>query len=321
MTRAATLKPDHDARRRYDVFTEEHEDLRASVRRFVRSELTPHIDEWEETTFPDSVFARLGELGFLGLDKPEELRRAGRRLPLRDGPGRGALLRRQRRPRDGRGRADGHGDAADRGLRHRRAEAGVGRPGDRRAEDPLPRDQRAGCRLRRRGHQDPRGPRRRRLGHQRDQDLHHERRPGRRHRPRGEDRPGGRIRRLHALPGPDGQPGGHPQQAAREARHARVRHGADRVRGRPRPRVGRPRRRRARLLPDHVGAAGRAAERLRGQHRRGAARLRPDARVRPDAQDVRASRSAGTRRSATGWPRWRSSSRPAASSRTRRPGA
>jgi alkylation response protein AidB-like acyl-CoA dehydrogenase len=73
MTPAATLKPDHDARRRYDVFTEEHEDLRASVRRFVRSELTPNIDEWEETTFPDSVFARLGELGFLGLDKPEEL--------------------------------------------------------------------------------------------------------------------------------------------------------------------------------------------------------------------------------------------------------
>ena len=73
MTPAATLKPDHDARRRYDVFTEEHEDLRASVRRFVRSELTPHIDQWEETTFPNSVFARLGELGFLGLDKPEEL--------------------------------------------------------------------------------------------------------------------------------------------------------------------------------------------------------------------------------------------------------
>jgi alkylation response protein AidB-like acyl-CoA dehydrogenase len=72
MTSAAMLKPDHTARRRYDLFTDEHEDLRASIKRFVAAELTPHIDEWEETGFPDSVFTRLGEIGFLGLDKPEE---------------------------------------------------------------------------------------------------------------------------------------------------------------------------------------------------------------------------------------------------------
>ena len=72
MTSAAMLKPDHTARRRYDLFTDEHEDLRASIKRFVAAELTPHIDEWEETGFPDSVFTRLGECGFLGLDKPEE---------------------------------------------------------------------------------------------------------------------------------------------------------------------------------------------------------------------------------------------------------
>ena len=35
-------------------------------------ELQPHAEEWEETTFPDWVFERMGELGFLGLDKPEE---------------------------------------------------------------------------------------------------------------------------------------------------------------------------------------------------------------------------------------------------------
>src|SRR5206468_2455593 len=34
-------------------------------------ELAPHAEEWEETTFPDSIFPRMGELGFLGLDKPE----------------------------------------------------------------------------------------------------------------------------------------------------------------------------------------------------------------------------------------------------------
>ncbi|MGZ8648848.1 MAG: acyl-CoA dehydrogenase family protein, partial [Solirubrobacteraceae bacterium] len=35
-------------------------------------ELAPHAEEWEETTFPDSVFRRMGELGFLGLSYPEE---------------------------------------------------------------------------------------------------------------------------------------------------------------------------------------------------------------------------------------------------------
>jgi alkylation response protein AidB-like acyl-CoA dehydrogenase len=54
------------------IFTDEHDDLRASVRRFVERELTPHIEEWEDHTFPDSVFRRMGELGFLGLDKPEQ---------------------------------------------------------------------------------------------------------------------------------------------------------------------------------------------------------------------------------------------------------
>src|SRR5205085_3195984 len=39
---------------------------------FVIKELQPHAEEWEEQTFPNWVFERMGELGFLGLDKPEE---------------------------------------------------------------------------------------------------------------------------------------------------------------------------------------------------------------------------------------------------------
>jgi alkylation response protein AidB-like acyl-CoA dehydrogenase len=66
------LKPDFQARRKHFLFTDEHEQLRESIRAFARKELAPHADEWEETTFPDSVFRRMGELGFLGLDKPEE---------------------------------------------------------------------------------------------------------------------------------------------------------------------------------------------------------------------------------------------------------
>jgi len=38
---------------------------------WVKKELAPHAEEWEETQFPDSVFRRAGELGFLGLCIPE----------------------------------------------------------------------------------------------------------------------------------------------------------------------------------------------------------------------------------------------------------
>ncbi len=56
---------------RHPIYSEEHEALRTSVRRFVAAEITPCVSEWEETGhFPDSVFTRCGELGFLGLHYP-----------------------------------------------------------------------------------------------------------------------------------------------------------------------------------------------------------------------------------------------------------
>src|SRR3954468_24782243 len=66
------LKPDFGAQRRHFIFTEEHDRLRESIGAFVERELRPHAAEWEETTFPDWVFRRMGELGFLGLSYPEE---------------------------------------------------------------------------------------------------------------------------------------------------------------------------------------------------------------------------------------------------------
>jgi alkylation response protein AidB-like acyl-CoA dehydrogenase len=66
------LKPDFGAKRKHFIFTDEHEQLRESIRAFATKELAPHAEEWEETTFPNWVFTRMGELGFLGLDKPEE---------------------------------------------------------------------------------------------------------------------------------------------------------------------------------------------------------------------------------------------------------
>src|ERR1700754_1183346 len=71
MAATDVLKPDHAAPRRHFIFTEEHEALRESIRAYVQRELAPHADEWEQTTFPDSVFRRMGELGFLGLSMPE----------------------------------------------------------------------------------------------------------------------------------------------------------------------------------------------------------------------------------------------------------
>jgi alkylation response protein AidB-like acyl-CoA dehydrogenase len=71
-TAESVLKPDFQAARKHFIFTDEHEQLRESITNFALKELAPHADEWEETTFPDWVFKRMGELGFLGLDKPEE---------------------------------------------------------------------------------------------------------------------------------------------------------------------------------------------------------------------------------------------------------
>jgi alkylation response protein AidB-like acyl-CoA dehydrogenase len=70
-TAESVLKPDFKAQRKHFIFSDEHEALRESITSFATKELAPHAEEWEETTFPDWVFTRMGELGFLGLDKPE----------------------------------------------------------------------------------------------------------------------------------------------------------------------------------------------------------------------------------------------------------
>src|SRR5256885_7111296 len=53
-------------------FTDAHEELRLHIRKFLEKEVQPHLEEWEEKTFPDSIFRRFGELGFLGLRYPQE---------------------------------------------------------------------------------------------------------------------------------------------------------------------------------------------------------------------------------------------------------
>ena len=54
-------------------FGTEHEELRETVRRFVTSEVAPHVEEWEAAReFPRELYNRCAELGFLGLKFPEE---------------------------------------------------------------------------------------------------------------------------------------------------------------------------------------------------------------------------------------------------------
>src|SRR5436190_5670420 len=69
---ATVIKPEHQGTRKHLLFTDEHEDLRSSMEAWVKKELWPHRNEWEETLWPDEVMRRAGELGYLGLCFPEE---------------------------------------------------------------------------------------------------------------------------------------------------------------------------------------------------------------------------------------------------------
>ncbi len=54
------------------LFEPVHDDFRKTVRDFVEAEVTPYVDEWEESEFPLELYRRMGELGFLGMQYPEE---------------------------------------------------------------------------------------------------------------------------------------------------------------------------------------------------------------------------------------------------------
>ena len=55
------------------LFTEEHEELRSSIRGFLERELAPHAQQWEEEQwFPNEVFGKLAAQGLLGLKYPSE---------------------------------------------------------------------------------------------------------------------------------------------------------------------------------------------------------------------------------------------------------
>jgi acyl-CoA dehydrogenase len=60
------------------VFNEEHEMFRAAVRTFVDKEVAPHVEEWESAgQIPKSIWPRMGELGFLGMEYDDKYGGAG----------------------------------------------------------------------------------------------------------------------------------------------------------------------------------------------------------------------------------------------------
>ncbi len=55
-------------------FTETHEQVRLSVRKFIATHVLPHIDDWEEAgEFPRDLYRKAGEAGLLGIGFPEAL--------------------------------------------------------------------------------------------------------------------------------------------------------------------------------------------------------------------------------------------------------
>jgi len=60
------------------IFDEHHDMFRQAVRAFVQKEVEPHVEEWEEAgQIPKSIWPRMGELGFLGVEYDEKYGGAG----------------------------------------------------------------------------------------------------------------------------------------------------------------------------------------------------------------------------------------------------
>src|ERR1043166_8874744 len=55
-------------------FTQEHAEIRRTLRAIIDKDINPHVDQWEEDgIFPaHEVFKKLGTAGLLGINKPVE---------------------------------------------------------------------------------------------------------------------------------------------------------------------------------------------------------------------------------------------------------
>ncbi len=55
------------------LYTQEHLELQRSVKKFIDTEINPHVDAWEDAEiFPaHELFKKMGDAGFLGINKPQ----------------------------------------------------------------------------------------------------------------------------------------------------------------------------------------------------------------------------------------------------------
>jgi citronellyl-CoA dehydrogenase len=55
------------------ILTQEHKEIKRTVRNFVENEINPHVEQWEKDgIFPaKELFKKMGDLGLLGISKPE----------------------------------------------------------------------------------------------------------------------------------------------------------------------------------------------------------------------------------------------------------
>ena len=155
---------------------DDHRLLRSTVREFAEQEIAPVAEELDRTkAFPYEIVRRLGELDLMGIPFPEEYGGARRRLAGLRARGRGARARRLV-GRDHAVRAHVARHPADLPVRLRGAEAGVAAAAVRGRAARGVRADRARGGLGRRQHADARRARGRRVGDQRRQAVHHQRR-------------------------------------------------------------------------------------------------------------------------------------------------
>ena len=264
------------------LYGPEHRELQRSVRRFIDAEINPHVDAWEDAQiFPaHEVFRKLGRLGFLGLTKPTEF--GGQGLDYSFAIAFAEAL----------GRIDCGGVPMAIGVQTDMATPALARHGS----DEVRREflspsisgelvaclgvSETGCRLRRRLDQNDGAERRRRLHHQRRQDVDHQRHSG------GLDVPARQY--LHRgrpaqkqdadLPADEDQ-GRAGHDVAQKARNVGVGHRAGVFRRRPGAKAQPHRRRRSRLPLSDAAVPGGAAVGWCQQMRRARPRSRPHHRL------------------------------------------
>ena len=217
--------------------SEELRMLREQVRRFVEKEVVPHGEQWErDGKIPREIYRRMGALGFLGMRHAAEY----------GGTDMGPLASMVWAEELGRSTFGGfhlvgagayrHVGGPHHPARHAGAKAEISARDHPRRDDLLDRGDRARCRLRRCRVEDAGPPRRRFLGDQRLEDVHHQcglwRHPDRRraHRSRSQGQP------RHVAVHRRADDARHIRDQTRQARLALLRHRRDRLSGCPHPR-------------------------------------------------------------------------------------